>query len=192
MFEYVVSVAGRIGAAPFVASASLFAVGYLFSYPIVSHEVSLLTWYPLRVWRCVRETVSPGDPWHRLFFFLLGFNSASLLVNFLSGFTVVLPPVFAFLLGLNVGVITVEEAGFAGLVGIAANPVAWLEVPAACTSLAIGFRLAEAVVGTSDTVETFVHLSGVYFFIVLPLVVSAAFLEASLIRLAGAAETEAV
>jgi hypothetical protein len=47
-------------------------------------------------------------------------------------------------------------------------------------------------VGTSDTVETFVHLSGVYFFIVLPLVVSAAFLEASLIRLAGAADTEAV
>ncbi len=188
MLENLVSVAGRVETTPFVVSALLFAVGYLASYPVVSHDVSFLTWYPLRVWRRVRGSISPSDSWHRLFVFLLGFNSFSLLVNFLSGFTVVLPPVFALFLGINVGVISVKEAGVAGLVGIIVNPVAWLELPAAWTSLAIGFQLAETVAGAADPLESFRHLFDVYLLVVLPLLVAAAFLEASLIRLAGATE----
>ena len=187
MLETAVSVVGRVEVTFFVVSALLFAVGYAASYPVVARDIPFLTWYPLRLWRHVREKVSPGDPWHSLFVFLFVFNATSLLVNFLSGFLVVLPPVFAFFLGLNVGVISVEEAGIAGLVSIVANPVAWLELPAAWASLALGFQLAEAVAGLepSDVVPTFVELLDVYVFVVVPLLLAAAALEATLIRLAG-------
>jgi uncharacterized membrane protein SpoIIM required for sporulation len=150
----------------------------------------LLTWYPLRVWRRVRERISPDDAWLRLFFFLLSFNAASLLVNFLSGFFVFLPPIFAFFLGLNVGVISVEEAGATGLVALVGNPVAWLELPAAWISLAIGIQLGieTASNGVSGAVSVFPELAEVYVYVVLPLLVAAAVLEATLIRFLGGTE----
>jgi uncharacterized membrane protein SpoIIM required for sporulation len=183
MLETLVSIVGRVEAVPFAVSALLFAVGYVVSYPVVLYGIKPLTWYPLRVWERVRAAVSPDDPWHRIFAFLLVFNSVSLLVNLLSGLLVVLPPVFALLLGLNVGVIATEEAGVAGLVGIVVNPVAWLELPAAWTSLALGFQLAGVVLGAEPVSPGFMRLAGVYVAVVLPLLVAAALVEATLIRL---------
>lgn len=181
-----VSVLARVEPTYFVVSAVLFFTGFLASYPAVKHDVSLLTWYPLWVWRRVREKISPEDPWHLLFVFLLVFNSVSLLVNFVSGFFVFLPPVFAFLLGMNVGVISVEEAGTAGLVSLLFNPVAWLELPAAWISLAIGIQLGTQVAGEgAGVLSVFPHLAEVYLYVVVPLLVGAALLEATLIRLLG-------
>ena len=152
----------------------------------------MLTWYPLRIWRHVREMVSPDDAWLRLFVFLLSFNAASLLVNFLSGFLIVLPPVFAFLLGLNVGVISVKEAGATGLVALVGNPVAWLELPAAWISLAIGIQIGIKTTsdGFSGAVSVFPELVEVYVYVVLPLLIAAAVLEATLIRSLGGTENE--
>jgi len=187
-----ISVLGRVSPTWFVVSAVLFFAGVAASYPVATREVSFLTWYPLRVWRYVRRKISPEDPWHKLFVFLLVFNAASLLANFLSGFLVVLPPVFAFLLGVNIGVISVEEAGATGLVALLFNPVAWLELPAAWVSLAIGTQLALAVAsaGPSGALSVFPHLAEVYLHVVLPLLVAAAVLEATLIRLLGAGLTD--
>ena len=187
-----VSVVTRVEPTWFVVSAVLFFAGFVASYPVTVRDVSLLTWYPLRVWRRVREMVSPDDAWLSLFIFLLTFNAASLLVNFLSGFFVVLPPVFAFFLGLNVGVISVEEAGATGLVALVGNPVAWLELPAAWISLAIGIQLGitAASNGVSDAVSAFPELAEVYVYVVLPLLVAAAVLEATLIRFLGDTENE--
>jgi uncharacterized membrane protein SpoIIM required for sporulation len=182
-----VSVFSRVEPTYFIVSAVLFFAGLLASYPAVKHDVSFLTWYPLWVWRRVRESMSPEDPWHRLFVFLLIFNSVSLFVNFVSGFLVFLPPIFAFLLGMNVGVISVEEAGAAGLVSLLFNPVAWLELPAAWTSLAIGIQLGTRSVadGAPGAISVFPRLAEVYFYVVVPLLVAAALLEATLIRLPG-------
>jgi len=182
-----VSVVARVEPTWFAVSAVLFFAGFVASYPVTTHNISALTWYPLRIWRSVREAVSPDDPWLRLFLFLLSFNATSLLVNFLSGFLVVLPPVFAFLLGLNVGVISVEEAGLTGLVAVLVNPVAWLELPAAWISLAVGTQLGLEVVsgGVSNAVSEFPELTEVYLYVVLPLLVVAALLEATLIRFLG-------
>lgn len=179
--------AARVEPAWFAASAALFFVGFVASYPVATREVSFLTAYPLWIWKRVRETISPDDPWLRLFVFLLSFNAASLLVNFLSGFLVVLPPFLAFLLGLNVGVVSVEEAGATGLVAVVANPVAWLELPAAWVSLAIGAQLGAEVVssGSADASAAFRALAEVYAYVVLPLLVAAALLEATMIRLAA-------
>jgi len=141
----VASAAAAVEPLHVVLSAVLFFVGYAASYPAVVHEVSLLTWYPLWIWRHVRGYISPDDAWTKLFVFLLVFNASSLLVNLLSGFLVVAPPVLAALLGLNVGVISVEEAGTAGLVCWPLNPVAWLELPAAFVSLGAGIQLAASI-----------------------------------------------
>jgi uncharacterized membrane protein SpoIIM required for sporulation len=185
--EAYVSVVGRVEPAWFVASAVLFFAGFFASYPVVTRDVSLLTAYPLWLWNRVRERISPDDPWPRLFVLLLSFNATSLLVNFVSGFFVVLPPLFAFLLGLNIGVISLEEAGAAGLAAVFVNPVAWLELPAAWMSLAIGAQLGlEAVSsGPAGAVAAFPSLAEVYACVVLPLLVAAALLEATLIRLAA-------
>ncbi|MDZ7687485.1 MAG: stage II sporulation protein M [Halobacteriales archaeon] len=185
-----VSVVARVEPTWFVVSAFLFLAGYVASYPVTKYEVSFLTWYPLRVWRGVRKRISPDDGWLKLFVFLLTFNATSLLVNFLSGFFVVLPPVFAFLLGMNIGVISVEEAGTAGLLSLVVNPVAWLELPAAWTSLAVGTQLGLEVLngGVSGAVSVFPELAEVYLYVVLPLLVLAAVLEATLIRLMGRRE----
>ena len=183
-----VSLLERVEPVWFVVSAVLFFAGYVAAYPVTKREVSVLTWYPLRVWRRVCEAVSPTDLWLKLFVFLLAFNSASLLINFLSGFFVVLPPVFAFLLGMNVGVITVKEADRAWLFALLANPVAWLELPAAWVSLAIGTQLGLEVLsgGVSGAVSVFSELAEVYTYVVLPVLVAAALLEASLIRIVDA------
>ena len=185
--EAYVSVVGRVEPAWFVSSAVLFFAGFFASYPVVKRDVSLLTAYPLWLWNRVRERISPDDPWPRLFVLLLSFNATSLLVNFVSGFFVVLPPLFAFLLGLNIGVISFEEAGAAGLAAVFVNPVAWLELPAAWVSLAIGAQLGlEAVSsGPTDAVAAFPALAEVYAYVVLPLLVAAALLEATMIRLAA-------
>jgi uncharacterized membrane protein SpoIIM required for sporulation len=185
-----VSVVAHVEPTWFVISAVLFFVGFVASYPVTVRDVSLLTWYPLRVWRRVREMVSPDDAWLRLFVFLLSFNAASLLVNFLSGFLIFLPPVFAFFLGLNVGVISFKEAGATGLVAIIGSPVAWLELPAAWISLAIGIQLgiATASNGVSGAVSVFPELAEVYVYVVLPLLIAAAVLEATLIRFLGGTE----
>jgi uncharacterized membrane protein SpoIIM required for sporulation len=187
-----VSVVARVEPTWFVVSALLFFAGFVASYPVTVRDVSLLTWYPLRVWRHVREKISPDDAWLRLFIFLLTFNAASLLANFLSGFLIVLPPVFAFFLGLNVGVISVKEAGATGLVAVIGNPVAWLELPAAWISLAIGIQLGieTASNGVSGAVSVFPELAEVYVYVVLPLLVAAAVLEATLIRFLGSTENE--
>lgn len=182
-----VSVVARVEVRWFAVSAALFFGGFFVSYPVATRDISFLTAYPLWIWKRVREGISPGDPWLRLFVFLLSFNATSLLVNFLSGFFVVLPPFFAFLLGLNIGVISFEEAGAVGLVAVVANPVAWLELPAAWVSLAIGTQLGLEAVSSGPTgaVAAFPALAEVYAYVVLPLLVAAALLEATMIRLAA-------
>ncbi len=184
--EAYVSLVARVELTWFAVSAALFFGGFVASYPVATRDIDLLTAYPLWIWKRVREGISPDDPWLRLFVFLLSFNAASLLVNFLSGFFVVLPPMFAVLLGLNVGVISFEEAGAVGLVAVVANPVAWLELPAAWASLAIGTQLGLEVVssGPAGAAAAFPTLAEVYAYVVLPLLVAAAVLEATMIRLA--------
>jgi len=169
----------------FAASALLFIVGTAVSYPVASRELRFLTWYPLWIWKKVRDLLSPEDPWLKLFVFLFVFNSVSLLANLLSGFLIVGPPVFAFLLGMNLGVISVEEAGAAGIpLMILLNPVAWIELPAAFVSLAAGMQLATSIFeeGFITGVSIFPELFETYLFVVLPLLLVAALLESTLIR----------
>lgn len=192
MLEAWLELVERVDTGAFVVSAALFAVGYLAAYPVTRVGIDALTWYPLWLWKRVMESISPEDAWLKLFVFLFAFNSLSLLANFLSGFLVVLPYVFAVLLGLNIGVIAVEEAGGWGMVGTTLlNPVAWIELPAAFASLAAGIQLGGELYsgGLVAAADAFPPLAEVYLYVVLPLLLAAALLESTLIWLLPSGST---
>lgn len=172
----------------FAVSGFLFSVGFLSAYPVMRYDIGVLQWYPLWVWRQVREALGPEDSWLKLFVFLFGFNSVSLFVNFVSGWGVVLPYFLVYLLGLNLGVVGLEEAGGFGAVGLLVlNPVAWLELPAAFLASALGMQLGSNVLmyGVGGGLGVFPVFFRVFVLVVLPLLFVAAVLEASLIRLFG-------
>lgn len=183
---------GRVDTKLLTVSVVLFTAGFVAAYPVMRYDVRVLQWYPLWIWRRVRESLSPDDPWLKLFVFLFGFNSLSLFVNFVSGWGVVLPYFLVFLLGLNLGVVGIQEAGGLGAFGmLALNPVAWLELPAAWTAATIGMQLGAAVVsGLGRGAAVFPELLVVYIVVVLPLLFFAALLEASLIGLFSRAASE--
>lgn len=184
---------GRVDAVYLLVSAALMFAGFVSAYPVMKYDIRVLQWYPLWVWRLVREALSPEDSWLKLFVFLFVFNSVSLFVNFVSGWLVVLPYLLVYLLGLNLGVVGIEEAGSGGAVGmLVLNPVAWLELPAAFVATALGMQLGNVVLrgGFSGGFDVFAGFFRVFLLVVLPLLFLAGVFEASLIRLFASSEGE--
>jgi Stage II sporulation protein M len=119
-----------------------------------------------------------------LFLIIFSLNNLSLFTSFLSGFLVILPPLAAFITGLNVSIVSFELMGWKGIWQILINPVAWLEFPAAWLSFAMGFRLAETILTRHSfqlAIDEFTHLLPVYLKYVLTLLFVAALLEAGMI-----------
>lgn len=184
---------GRVDAVYLLVSAALMFAGFVSAHPVMKYDIRVLQWYPLWVWRLVREALSPEDSWLKLFVFLFVFNSVSLFVNFVSGWLVVLPYLLVYLLGLNLGVVGIEEAGSGGAVGmLVLNPVAWLELPAAFVATALGMQLGNVVLrgGFSGGFDVFAGFFRVFLLVVLPLLFLAGVFEASLIRLFASSEGE--
>ncbi len=166
-------------------SAVLF-FGGLFSAPlVVEKEIRPLLWYPLRVWRRIQRWLNPHDPFIRLMVTIWFLNATSLLVNILSGLLVALPFVVAFLVGLHVGVIVVEETGTANLIAMLLNPVAFVELPATWISLSIGMELGLFLLNDFSLSRVFpLFYRGLlaYGTLILPLLLVAAFTEVLLIK----------
>ena len=122
-------------------SAVLFVAG-LFAAPVVAErEIKLLLRYPLWIWRRIRCWLRPDDPFLKMVVIITCLNGTSLLVNIISGLFIVLPVLFAFLIGLHVGVIVMEETGGLTPLGMLLNPVAFLELPATWISLSLGMEI---------------------------------------------------
>jgi hypothetical protein len=167
----------------------LLSVGLISGPPVLRRGIRPLCAYPLwvlgRIERLLRHT--PGFP--ALFGLILSLNSASLLLNLLSGFTVLLPALFALLLGLNLGVILARMSGGSVLLPLLLNPVAWLEIPAATVSLAGGIRIGSIMGGAytaANLKASLVWAVNLYLWFILPLLLTAALLESFLIARTGA------
>ncbi|RZN61131.1 stage II sporulation protein M [Methanonatronarchaeum sp. AMET6-2] len=173
---------GLISIQWFLLSALIFFVGYLAAYPVWKLEIKLLIKYPVWVWGWVKRKIGPDDHWMKMFLFIFLFNSFSLLVNFVSGFLVVLPFILAFFLGLHLGVISMKEFGKISFAMMFLNPVAWLELPASWVSLAIGIDLGLKTLEHGLVLEPFFELLPVYALIVIPLLLIAGSLETALIK----------
>lgn len=168
----------------FFISAVLFLIGIYAGPSVVEKNIRWLMAYPLWTKNKMEKYFQSKRAFIVLFLIIFSLNNLSLSISFLSGFLVILPPVAAFLTGLNVSIISYEMLGWRGIWQILVNPIAWLEFPAAWLSFAMGFRLAETVLLNGSwqmAVDEFNALLPFYFKFVFTLLFLAALLEAAMI-----------
>jgi hypothetical protein len=168
----------------FFISAALFLIGINTGPIVVEKNIRWLMAYPLFMKRMMEKYFKTKSAFIILFLIIFSLNNVSLFTSLLSGFLVILPPIAAFITGLNVAIISFELMGWQGIWHILVNPVAWLEFPAAWLSFAMGFRLSETLLMNGSlqmTIDEFMALLPIYFKYVFTLLLVAALLEAALI-----------
>lgn len=169
-------------------SALLFGLGTALAFPVFKRQVQPLLFYPLWVWKLLEKYLVPLRRFWHLFLVIFGINSFSLFVNLLSGFGVLLPLVFAMLLGIHVGVIALKIAGGESFTALFINPVALFELPASWISLSLGMKLGYHLYKNPDWGEGWSHFLTyleTYVLIILPLLFIAGLIEAGMIRAMG-------
>jgi len=171
----------------FLLAAAFFFAGVFLAPIVVRKKVELLLRYPLWVWRMFKKHVDLGTPFLKLWALIFSLNSLSLFCNLVSGFFIILPFLFALLLGIHIGVIALKEMGSLRPTLLILNPVSLFELPAAWISLALGMGFGvDLYLGKFTNVLSLFerNLMG-YFFLVLPLLAIAGFIEVSLIKFLG-------
>ena len=171
----------------FLLAAVLFFSGIFFAPIVVKKEMRLLLRYPLWIWGLIKRHIDLGAPFFKLWALIFSLNSFSLFCNLASGFFIILPPLFAFLLGIHIAIISLKELGKLRLSLLILNPVSLFELPAAWISLSLGMDLGKELYLSKYT--NVLHLFGqelmAYLFLVLPLLAIAGIIEVSLIKALG-------
>jgi uncharacterized membrane protein SpoIIM required for sporulation len=173
----------------FLLAAALFFLGVLSASLVIKKEVRLLLRYPLWIWGLIKRHIDLDAPFFRLWTLIFSLNSFSLFCNVVSGFSIILPPLFAFLLGIHIAIISLKEMGKLRLVFLILNPVSVFELPAAWFSLSLGMGFGRDLYLSKYTNVLYLferNLMG-YLFLVLPLLAIAGFIEVSLIKTLGKA-----
>ncbi|NOZ62652.1 MAG: hypothetical protein GXO74_13355 [Calditrichaeota bacterium] len=176
---------GAVDKRLFLLAVSLFFIGFFLASPVVKFSIKFLMAYPLWMWGKLEQFLRKKPSFFTLAIFIFLFNSISSFLNILSGFGVVLPFIFTFWLGLNVGIIARKEAGgMAIAVTLFLSPHAFFELPAVWLSATAGMQLALAAAKTKEAAIAQYHYSlDLYFFVILILLLLAAFIEAGMIYL---------
>jgi len=175
----------------FLLAAVLFFIGVFFAPIVVKKEVRLLLWYPLWIWGLIKRHIDLGAPFLRLWALIFSLNSISLFGNLVSGLFIILPPLFSFLLGIHVAIISLKELGKLRLVFLILNPVSLFELPAAWISLSLGMSLGRELYQSkyANVLSLLGRELMGYLFLVLPLLAIAGFIEVSLIKALGKRST---
>jgi len=178
---------GRIDGSLFLLAAALFFLGIFFAPIVFKKQIRPLLWYPLWIWKVIKQYADPVTPFFSLWALIFSLNALSLFCNLVSGLSIMLPPFFSFLLGLHIAVICLKELGSLGLFPLILNPVSLLELPAAWISLSLGMSLGRQLYlnGYANVLYLFRNGLMVYLFIVLPLLALSGFIEVSLIKALG-------
>ncbi len=171
----------------FLLAALLFFLGVFFAPVVVKKEVGLLLRYPLWIWGLIKRHIDLDAPFFRLWALIFSLNSFSLFCNLVSGFCIILPPLFAFLLGIHIAIISLKELGKLRIVFLVLNPVSLFELPAAWISLSLGMRFGWDLYLSkySNVLSLFERNLMGYLLVVLPLLAIAGFIEVSLIKASG-------
>ncbi len=163
-------------------SVLLFFSGVLSSILVVKKELRLLLRYPVWMWKQLKKFLLRQPSFAQLFLLIFLFNALSLFVNVISGLSVVLPYLFCFFVGLNVGVIGYKEGGAQALLLMFFSPHVLFELPAAWFSTTLGMQLGKAVCkGISVSAPVFKQSFIFYFQIIVPLLLIAGLIESALI-----------
>lgn len=162
----------------FLIAAGLFFAGLWLSIGVVKKQIRLLCWYPEWIWEKLQDFLNHRPSLIKLFALIFLLNASSLFFNLISGFGVVLPAVFAILLGMNVGIIAYEEGGIKALASMFIAPHALFELPAAWLSIALGLRLGLEMIAPNSNIRWIFHQNlSLYVQVILPLLFIAAVLE---------------
>ncbi|MEA1994862.1 MAG: stage II sporulation protein M [Campylobacterota bacterium] len=159
----------------FLLSAVLFCVGIVLSSLVVKKNLRVFLWYPLWIWNIIKKHLSLNASFLKMFFTIFLLNSLSLFVNVISGFLIILPFVFAILLGMNIGIIILEQTKKLNLIVLFLNPVSVFEFPAAWISLSLGMKIGISSHSTD--------MLSVYIFVVIPLLIVSGIIETVMIKL---------
>jgi hypothetical protein len=175
----------------FLLAAVLFFLGVLAAPIVVRKEIKPLLWYPLWMWGLIKRHIDLGAPFLKLWALIFSLNSVSLFCNLVSGLFIILPPLFSFLLGIHIAIISLKELRKVRLVLLILNPVSLFELPAAWISLSLGMNLGrELYLSTyTNVLSLFGREFMGYLFLVLPLLIIAGFIEVSLIKALGRGST---
>ncbi len=168
----------------FLLAAVLFFLGVLSAPIVVKKEIKPLLWYPLWMWGLIKRHIDLGAPFLKLWALIFSLNSVSLFCNLVSGLFIILPPLFSFLLGIHIAIISLKELGKVRLAFLILNPVSLFELPAAWISLSLGMSLGRELYLSkyANVLSLFGRELMGYVFFVLPLLVIAGFIEVFLIK----------
>jgi hypothetical protein len=171
----------------FLLAGTLFFLGVFFAPIAVKKEIRPLLWYPLWIWRLIKRHIDIDAPFLRLWTLIFSLNSVSLFCNLVSGLFIILPPLFSFLLGAHIAIISLKEVGKLRLLSLILNPVSLFELPAAWMSLSLGMSLGRELYleGYAEVFYLFRRELMGYLLLVLPLLAVAGFIEVSLIKALG-------
>jgi uncharacterized membrane protein SpoIIM required for sporulation len=159
----------------FLLSAVLFCVGVVLSSLVVKKNLKVFLWYPLWIWNLVKKHLSSDDSFLKIFFTIFLSNSLSLFVNVISGFLIILPFILAVLLGMNIGIIILEQTKRLNFIVLFLNPVSVFEFPAAWISLSLGMKIG--------ILSYSANIFWAYTFIVIPLLIISGITETVMIKL---------
>ena len=169
----------------FLLSASLFISGLILSVFVVKKQIRFLCWYPEWIWKKLKEFLSRQPGYFKIFLLIFLLNASSSFFNLISGFAVVLPIIFAILIGMNVGIIGYQEGGMKALFLMFFAPHAIFELPAAWLSIAFGIRLGWEIITPNPNIGWVFYKSlFLYLSVILPLLFIAALLESTFVYFA--------
>ena len=167
-----------------LAGMVFFFFGYALA-PLVYHkQIKPLTAFPLWIAaKLEKESQAKWNP-YLLFLFIFVLNSISLSIDFVSGFVFFLPILLAIWTGLNVGVVTFHTLKGTFYYAALFNPVALFELPAVfCTfALALGLNIRESGLEILNLNSDLSLYLNTFLWLVLPLLLIAAVVEAVFIH----------
>jgi hypothetical protein len=168
----------------FLFSGALFMLGVFVAPWVYKKNITLLTKYPLWIFKTVSQYIEHEYGILPLFILIFSLNVLSLLIDVVAGWGIILPVILAFLTGLNIAIISYKLGGHTGIIAIFFNPVALLEIPTAWLALSLGANLGVTILFngySSIATKVFSNSIDVFVFFIIPLLAIAAFLEATLI-----------
>ena len=105
-----------------VAAALLFVAGLATAGPVVRYDYRALMVFPLWVVRRVMRIIGSEMRALRVFLVIFLFNSVAIYLYMVSGVLIILPAAFAFLTGLNIGVVVLKGRESALAAAVEAPP----------------------------------------------------------------------
>jgi uncharacterized membrane protein SpoIIM required for sporulation len=167
----------------FFISVLLFFLGYAFAPTAYYKKIKWLTIYPFYVIKLMDVFFKRKHHPIKIFLIIFVLNTASLLINLLSAWGIILPFLVVIYLGVNIGVVMYHSLNgkfyYLGLL----NPVALLELPAAWLSITMSIQFSLTnFFNNSDLVPVDFLTYLLYFlYTIIPLLVVAGIIETILI-----------